>query len=68
MSNPNPKIEQLKPYQAVAGDVQLAEQPLAVRVNEKVDSLIRKLPNKAEWMRRVLTEAAERELLQEFQD
>jgi hypothetical protein len=68
MSNPNPKVEQLKPYQSVAGKVQLAEQPLAVRVNEKVDALIRKLPNKAEWMRRVLTEAAERELLQEFQD
>jgi hypothetical protein len=65
MSNPNPRTDHLKPYQVVANDVQLAEKPLAVRVSAEVDTVIRALPNKAEWMRRVLTEAAEKELLKQ---
>ena len=65
MSNPNPRTDHLKPYQAVANDVQLAEKPLAVRVNEEIDAVIRALPNKTEWMRRVLTEAAKKELLKQ---
>jgi hypothetical protein len=63
MSNPSPQIEQLKPYQAVPGELKLAQRPLAVRVEENVDAAIRALPDKTAWMRRVLTEAAQRELL-----
>lgn len=70
MSNPNPKTDQLKPYQARAIALHcdgitepLAAKPLTVRVPVEVDEAIRGLPNKAEWMRRVLTEAVAKELL-----
>ncbi|PSF34963.1 hypothetical protein C7H19_18335 [Aphanothece hegewaldii CCALA 016] len=65
MSNPNPKTDQLKPYQVKALSEPLAAKPLTVRVSVEVDEAIRSLPNKAEWMRRVLTEAASEELLKE---
>jgi hypothetical protein len=64
MSNPNPKTEQIQPYQGVPGEVQLASQPLAVRLEREIDTAIRALPDKTQWMRRVLTEAAIAELLQ----
>ncbi|KGF71713.1 hypothetical protein DO97_16220 [Neosynechococcus sphagnicola sy1] len=42
----------------------LAQQQLQVRVGQDVDNAIRKLGNqKTEWLRRVITEAAKRELM-----
>lgn len=71
MSNPNPKTDHLKPYQASryatteqnSSALPLAEKPLTIRVPVDIDEAIRALPNRSEWMRKVLTEAAQRELL-----
>ncbi|MBW4551373.1 MAG: hypothetical protein KME35_09725 [Aphanocapsa sp. GSE-SYN-MK-11-07L] len=41
----------------------LARDGLTVRVEKTIDVLVRSLPNRSEWLRRVITEAAERELL-----
>ena len=51
------RVENLK-FMPPLGDEAMAEKPLSVRVRKDVDAAIRKLDNKAEWMRRKLTEAA----------
>lgn len=43
--------------------VMLADKALAVKVPMVVDAAIRALPNRSVWMRRVLTDAAQRELI-----
>ncbi len=44
------------------GDQPMPRRPLSVKVDSEIDELIRSLPNRSEWLRRVITEAAEREL------
>jgi hypothetical protein len=41
----------------------LASEILAVRVEKPIDAVVRSLPNRTEWLRRVITEAAKRELM-----
>ncbi len=41
----------------------LAAKPISVFLKKDTDRLVRLLPNRSEWLRRVITEAAERELL-----
>jgi hypothetical protein len=41
----------------------LAPIALSARVEEDIDTLVRQLPNRSEWLRRVITEAAQRELI-----
>jgi len=41
----------------------LAKRPLVVRVLEEVDAAVRALPEPSAWLRRVICEAARRELL-----
>jgi hypothetical protein len=41
----------------------LADAQLQVRVFRDIDALVRSLPNKSAWLRRVITEAAQRELM-----
>jgi hypothetical protein len=41
----------------------LAEIALSARVEKPIDALVRALPNRSEWLRRVITEAAQRELI-----
>jgi glycine/D-amino acid oxidase-like deaminating enzyme len=43
----------------------LAEKILAVRVSAEVDEVVRSLPQKAAWLRRVINEAAQRELMKD---
>jgi hypothetical protein len=43
----------------------LAEKILAVRVSVGVDQAVRSLPDRATWLRRVISEAAQRELMKE---
>lgn len=50
-----------KPQDGYQG--QLAKNPLAVVVPVEIDDAVRALPQKAAWLRRVITEAAKRELL-----
>jgi hypothetical protein len=37
--------------------------PLSTYVTKDIDAAIRALPNRSEWLRRVITEAAQKELL-----
>jgi hypothetical protein len=43
----------------------LSKNPLAVVVPIEIDAAIRRLPQKAAWLRRVITEAAQRELIKD---
>ena len=59
MPNPNPRTDQLpklKRQDETSGD--LASNPLCVRVETDIDEFVRGLPNKAAWLRRVITKAA----------
>ena len=60
--NPNPiQTEEFKASQLQRADdttEPLANRQLQVRVGVSVDAAIRALPNKAAWLRRVITEAA----------
>lgn len=35
----------------------------AIRLTKPIDAVVRTLPNRSEWLRRVITEAAQRELM-----
>jgi hypothetical protein len=52
-----------KPQGEIPPGARLAKRPLAVKVIEEVDAAVRSLPEQAAWLRRVITEAAKRELL-----
>jgi|GEM_PF-3650556 len=54
-----------KPQGEIPPGAKIAKRPLTVRVLEEVDTVIRSLPEPSAWLRRVITEAAERELLGE---
>jgi hypothetical protein len=41
----------------------LARYPVSVTLDKDADTAVRALPNRSEWLRRVITEAAQRELL-----
>jgi hypothetical protein len=47
----------------LSGEIPLAEKPLSARVEPEIDQAVRSLANPSAWMRRVITEAARRELL-----
>ena len=63
MANPSPKIENLKPFKPL-GDTPM-EGRLFVRVSSEVESAVKALPKRERpaWLRRVITEAAQRELM-----
>jgi len=66
MGNPHPKPENLK-YLIRQDDTKerLADHNLGVRVAIDIDAAVRSLPNRSAWLRKVITEAARRELLNE---
>jgi hypothetical protein len=41
----------------------LADVSIQVRLTKSVDGYVRSLPNRSAWLRRVITEAAQRELM-----
>ena len=41
----------------------LARTPVSVTLDKSVDALVRSLPSRSAWLRRVITEAAQRELM-----
>jgi hypothetical protein len=49
-------------------DEPMAERALSVRVARDVDEAVRAVPDRASWLRRVITEAARRELMGEPND
>ncbi|AFZ11501.1 hypothetical protein Cri9333_0551 [Crinalium epipsammum PCC 9333] len=40
----------------------LAKRPISVKLEADIDELVRSLPDTSTWLRRVITEAAQREL------
>jgi hypothetical protein len=64
MRNPNPNTKGLRPIQRSDDTTDpLAETALMARVPIHIDAIVRSLPNKSAWLRRVITEAAQRELM-----
>jgi hypothetical protein len=64
MGNPNPRKEFLVPVKrADKTKAPLSDKTIALRLFEDVDIAVRALPNKTAWLRRVITEAAQRELM-----
>jgi hypothetical protein len=53
--------ENIMPFAKVC-DEPLSKENLAVKLPSRIDVVVRSLPNRSAWMRRVLVEAAEREL------
>jgi len=56
-----------KPQGELPPGARLAKKPLAVKVLEEEDAAIRALPEQSAWLRRVICEAARRELLGQSQ-
>jgi hypothetical protein len=64
MGNPNPKIENLWPTPRSDDTTEsLAHASAMARVPIHLDTVVRFLPNRSAWLRRVITEAAQRELM-----
>ncbi len=65
--NPNPVITpEFKARQFKRSDnttEPMAKKNIQLRLTESIDAAVRKLPNRSAWLRRVITEAAQRELL-----
>jgi hypothetical protein len=67
--NPNPVITpEFKANQFKRGDnttEPMAKKNIQLRLTESIDSAVRSLPNRSAWLRRVITEAAQRELMKD---
>jgi hypothetical protein len=67
--NPNPvitaKFEQSRFKRLDGCDEPLADKLLSVRLTRSVDEAVRSLPNMSVWVRKVITEAAQRELIKD---
>jgi hypothetical protein len=49
------------------GDEPLSKQVIGVRLPESIYAIVHRLPNRTEWLRRVIIEAAQRELITDEQ-
>ena len=56
------KLDNLQPFKP-DGEQSLSRLPLCVKVDKDIDEKVRMLPNKSIWLRRVITEAVQRELM-----
>jgi hypothetical protein len=66
MANPTPRLENLKPNPRHDDTTDpLAASALMARVPIQIDAAVRSLPNRSAWLRRVITEAAQRELMKD---
>lgn len=55
--------QQFRPAADVPADVELAKAAISVKLPVDVDAVVRPMANRSEWLRRVIVEAAQRELL-----
>lgn len=55
--------KQFGPAQDLPEGVDLAKSALCVKLPMEIDAVIRPMPNRSEWLRRVICEAAKRELM-----
>lgn len=64
MPNPNPRSEFLIPKsRADESTGNLSKKVVSVKLPEEVDAAVRSLPSMTAWLRRVIIEAAHRELM-----
>lgn len=64
MANPNPNPNNLKSIPRMDDTTEpLGATALMARVPVDVDAAVRALPNRSAWLRRVITDAAKRELI-----
>jgi hypothetical protein len=71
MGNPNPIMPQKfveGKFTRIDGEGVLAERTVQVRLDKDVEKLVRSLPNMSVWIRRVIREAAQRELMADTPD
>jgi hypothetical protein len=62
--NPNPNPNNLKPIPRQDDSTEtLATLATSARLPLEIDAVVRSLPNRSAWLRRVVTEAAKRELI-----
>jgi hypothetical protein len=67
--NPNPVITpefKARQFKRSDGTVEpLSKKTVFVRLPESIDTVVQILPNRSAWLRRVITEAAQRELMKD---
>jgi hypothetical protein len=64
MANPTPRLDNLRPTPRMDETTDpLAASALMARIPVHIDAVVRSLPNRSAWLRRVITEAAQRELI-----
>jgi hypothetical protein len=64
MANLKPKTEYLRPIQRMDDTEEpLAALALSARVPVHIDEIVRQHPKRSAWVRRVITEAAQRDLM-----
>ena len=75
MGNPNPKVSEkflklTRPIAPIPGNEPLAAKPVAVRIGVSVYDSVNRLSkaDRVGWLRRVITEAAQRELMTDVTD
>ena len=59
----NPKQKSQGGTFTQVGDEPLSKQVVGVRLPESIHALVQNLPNRTEWLRRVIIEAVQRELM-----
>ena len=60
----DPRADHLTRFQP-SGEEALAQKPIAVFLPKELDQYVRMKPNRAEWLRGAIAEAARRKLMQE---
>jgi hypothetical protein len=55
--------QQFRPQGEITSD--LSKKAIAVKLSVDVDKVVRSVPHMAAWLRRVITEAAQRELMKD---
>ncbi len=68
MANPHPKLENLKPFKPKNAEPMTGR--LFTRVPANIEAAVKTLPasERSEWLRRVITEAVQRELMNPASD
>ncbi|MGB8699522.1 MAG: hypothetical protein WCD18_08910 [Thermosynechococcaceae cyanobacterium] len=64
MPNPNPRTDHpafIAAQFPKAGTERMARANIQVRLPESLDAIVRQLPNRSEWIRKAITEAARKE-------
>ncbi len=54
------KLDNLQPFKPIRESA-LADKPLCVKIDRSIDAAIRAIPNRSEWLRNIIEEAAVKE-------